>query len=72
LSAYLNNAAKLSWEEVDQLVDKPLRDTVTESLGDDGYVDAWIERMVQNGHDTMAEDDVPDAEPVRRIGLHAR
>lgn len=72
MSAYLNRAAKQSWKAVDKLVDGPLRATVTQSLGDGRYVDAWLARMLQNGRDTMAEDDLPDALPVRRIGLHAK
>lgn len=72
MSAYLNKAAKESWKAVHDLVDGPLRANVTQSLGDERYVDAWLERMLQNGHDTMAEDDLPDAMPVRRIGLHAK
>lgn len=72
MSAYLNRAAEQTWKAVDEMVDGPLRATVTESLGDGRYVDAWLDRMLQNCHDTMAEDDLPDAQPLRRIGMHAR
>lgn len=67
MSSYVNAAAVETWAELEVRLDPFVRSAMTDDNGTD-HVDAWVDQMLRNADDMAAGEDLPGADPVRRIG----
>lgn len=67
MSSYVNAAAVATWAELEARLDPFVRSAMTDATGTD-HVDAWVDQMLRNADDMAAGEDLPGADPVKRIG----
>lgn len=65
VTQYVNAAAIDSWREIDEAIDGPLRDIMTQNGFAADVVDLWVAEMIQNSVDSYSEMSSPEMQPKR-------